>query len=260
MTEYDYSPDAYEKYLAGQQRIARWVDETQKYPPANPFLPSTAGSVTSNGGQHHTSRSPQQAYSPHGSASPQGAYAAYRPAPVSLENYAQQLITSPSSWSFQFTTPLFSSTFTIVICNTHVCSYSPNIWIHGATMYPSNTTYASNATSPNMYASNATSPTVYPSNATSPTIYSSNTSSPTIVAQSQTQPLVIQSGHGYVIVPPAGRRMEVVNPVDYTNSRSTKKDDDKPFFKKIFGGFTHSNSRRSKSTHGNSKLRRRDSL
>jgi hypothetical protein len=31
MTEYDYSPEAYERYLATQNRIAKWVDETEHH-------------------------------------------------------------------------------------------------------------------------------------------------------------------------------------------------------------------------------------
>lgn len=41
MTEYDYSPDAYEKHLATQSRISRWVDKTRRYAPSNPFVPAT---------------------------------------------------------------------------------------------------------------------------------------------------------------------------------------------------------------------------
>ncbi|KAF9450711.1 hypothetical protein P691DRAFT_440799 [Macrolepiota fuliginosa MF-IS2] len=42
MTEYDYSPQARERYIEKQLAIARWVDETNHYPPANPFLSSEA--------------------------------------------------------------------------------------------------------------------------------------------------------------------------------------------------------------------------
>lgn len=42
MTEYDYSPEAYERYMAKQHAITRWVDETSHHAPANPFLPSEA--------------------------------------------------------------------------------------------------------------------------------------------------------------------------------------------------------------------------
>jgi hypothetical protein len=40
MTEYDYSDEAYERYLATQNKIARWVDKTLEQPPCNPFAPS----------------------------------------------------------------------------------------------------------------------------------------------------------------------------------------------------------------------------
>lgn len=41
MTEYDYSPEAFEKYLATQSRIARWVDKTNQHQPRNPFTAAT---------------------------------------------------------------------------------------------------------------------------------------------------------------------------------------------------------------------------
>lgn len=41
MTEYDYSEEAYEKYLATQQRIARWVDETHRCKLVGPDVPPT---------------------------------------------------------------------------------------------------------------------------------------------------------------------------------------------------------------------------
>lgn len=41
MTEYDYSPQAWERHIATQQRIARWVDDTLTQPPCNAFSPAT---------------------------------------------------------------------------------------------------------------------------------------------------------------------------------------------------------------------------
>ena len=41
MTEYDFSPEAYERHLEKQHNIARWVDKTRRYVPANPFFPAT---------------------------------------------------------------------------------------------------------------------------------------------------------------------------------------------------------------------------
>lgn len=46
MTEYDYSPDAIEKYMEKQRKISRWADEQARLAEANrygnPFLPSEA--------------------------------------------------------------------------------------------------------------------------------------------------------------------------------------------------------------------------
>ena len=41
MTEYDYSPEAYEKYLATQARIARWVNATHQTALVGPDVPPT---------------------------------------------------------------------------------------------------------------------------------------------------------------------------------------------------------------------------
>lgn len=45
MTEYDYSPEAYEKYVRTQERISNWVSQTKAHERqyANPFVPSEAG-------------------------------------------------------------------------------------------------------------------------------------------------------------------------------------------------------------------------
>jgi hypothetical protein len=48
MTEYDYSPEAYEKYLANQARIARWVNNTQKSRLVAPDVPPTPLGVDEN--------------------------------------------------------------------------------------------------------------------------------------------------------------------------------------------------------------------
>jgi len=39
MTEYDYSPEAFERHLAKQEQIAHWVDQTLEQSPSNPFVP-----------------------------------------------------------------------------------------------------------------------------------------------------------------------------------------------------------------------------
>jgi len=41
MTEYDFSPEAYDAYIQKQVKISNWVDNTYRYPPANPFITAT---------------------------------------------------------------------------------------------------------------------------------------------------------------------------------------------------------------------------
>jgi hypothetical protein len=50
MTEYDYSPEAYEKYLATQARIANWVSNTnaQAHKYTSPFVPPPSSSDSSS--------------------------------------------------------------------------------------------------------------------------------------------------------------------------------------------------------------------
>lgn len=59
MTEYDYSPEAYEKYLQTQERISNWVSETkaQKTQYRNPFIPTGAARPTAYNQPKATSRS-----------------------------------------------------------------------------------------------------------------------------------------------------------------------------------------------------------
>ncbi|KAJ3813231.1 hypothetical protein F5876DRAFT_74093 [Lentinula aff. lateritia] len=73
MTEYDYSPEAQERYKAKLQSIGKWVHNTEKYELANPFVSSPAprsarlpGSDTS-----YTRHSPHRSYTapPRGSSS-----------------------------------------------------------------------------------------------------------------------------------------------------------------------------------------------
>ncbi|CAA7263516.1 unnamed protein product [Cyclocybe aegerita] len=49
MTEYDFSPDAYERHLAKQAQIANWVDQTNGSTPANPFRPIPGEHGSANG-------------------------------------------------------------------------------------------------------------------------------------------------------------------------------------------------------------------
>ncbi|KAJ7290299.1 hypothetical protein C8J57DRAFT_1275640 [Mycena rebaudengoi] len=57
MTEYDYSPEARQRYMATQNRIANWVDKTESYPHLkSPFTPrSSTGSASTARPQHYSS-------------------------------------------------------------------------------------------------------------------------------------------------------------------------------------------------------------
>jgi len=63
MTEYDFSPEAHERHLATQARIARWVDDTNSHSPENSFspLPGDYESVVSYPQKH-------AAFAPHNSS------------------------------------------------------------------------------------------------------------------------------------------------------------------------------------------------
>ncbi|KIK62822.1 hypothetical protein GYMLUDRAFT_72547 [Collybiopsis luxurians FD-317 M1] len=78
MTEYDYSPEAYERYKAKLRSIDRWVQDTEKYEPANPFMPTPAlGPVRLPGSETSSRRNPQRSYTAptsRGSSSSSGAY------------------------------------------------------------------------------------------------------------------------------------------------------------------------------------------
>ena len=64
MTEYDYSPEAIERHLATQQRIARWVEQTHEHSPSDPF--------TSLPSEHSVPQMPQQNPQPAFYTTPQG--------------------------------------------------------------------------------------------------------------------------------------------------------------------------------------------
>lgn len=88
MTEYDYSPEAYDRYKAKLRSIDRWVHETERHEPANPFMPtpgmptarlpgSSDVSYTSGGGGGGSRHTPQRSYTApasRGSSSGSGAY------------------------------------------------------------------------------------------------------------------------------------------------------------------------------------------
>ncbi|KAF9065473.1 hypothetical protein BDP27DRAFT_1404801 [Rhodocollybia butyracea] len=71
MTEYDYSPEAAERYQAKLHSIGRWVHETERYEPVNPFVLSPAaasarlpmpGGSDGSSSRHRPHRYPNTSY------------------------------------------------------------------------------------------------------------------------------------------------------------------------------------------------------
>lgn len=60
MTEYDYSPEAIDAYVKKQQKIGRWVNDTKRHPPANPFTPATPAVHASEVGRERSHASERQ--------------------------------------------------------------------------------------------------------------------------------------------------------------------------------------------------------
>ncbi|KAJ3574755.1 hypothetical protein NP233_g1551 [Leucocoprinus birnbaumii] len=63
MTEYDYSPDAYERYLATQRRITRWAEDASRHSPSNPFVASPAEEKSTYSAISRGSASPERSHS-----------------------------------------------------------------------------------------------------------------------------------------------------------------------------------------------------
>ncbi|KIM76072.1 hypothetical protein PILCRDRAFT_13099 [Piloderma croceum F 1598] len=60
MTEYDYSPAAYDRYMRNQNRVSNWVSHTKAHSRqySNPFVPSAAGSVRADDDSRTASPAP----------------------------------------------------------------------------------------------------------------------------------------------------------------------------------------------------------
>ncbi|KAJ4478434.1 hypothetical protein J3R30DRAFT_3703262 [Lentinula aciculospora] len=73
MTEYDYSPEAQQRHKAKLQSIGRWVHDTERYEPTNPFVLSPAPHSAKLPGSNasFTRHSPHRSYTapPRGSSS-----------------------------------------------------------------------------------------------------------------------------------------------------------------------------------------------
>ena len=65
MTEYDYSPDAIERFQAKMAGVGRWADDQRYYAPkySNPFVPDGSSSSSSSSSEHRHTPSRQDSYS-----------------------------------------------------------------------------------------------------------------------------------------------------------------------------------------------------
>ncbi|KAK2460601.1 hypothetical protein APHAL10511_007071 [Amanita phalloides] len=91
MTEYDFSPEAYEKYLDTQHRIAQWVDKTRRYVPSNPFVPTTPAAryaaLRQSRDSRHDRTDPHRHHRSHSSKHPSRRYRSSDPPPPSLSRH-----------------------------------------------------------------------------------------------------------------------------------------------------------------------------
>jgi hypothetical protein len=178
MTEYDYSPDAYERYLATQQRIARWTEETSRYRASNPFI---------------TSRT-ENSHSSFGSPSFSGS----RP-PSTDRSQTRRRSTSDSA--NKRPVPSRSCTAPTSVHGSSA-EYSHSSSRSRSTHHHSSGSSASRRTSGSSRrrATASTLKTVIP-----------NSDSPTYIKRSKSQSVLVPiDGGRYVIIPPKGTRLEVL--------------------------------------------------
>ncbi|KAF9450703.1 hypothetical protein P691DRAFT_440391 [Macrolepiota fuliginosa MF-IS2] len=193
MTEYNYSPDAYERYLATQQRIARWVDNTNQHRPSNPFVLSPTSE----------SQSMRDLPPPTSSASraPSGSLASYNSKARSRSSDTAQRRPGLSD-SHNTPVPTLRS-------SAEDSRSSPSHHISPSSRSRS-TRHSHRSSSSSRYTSRSSRTH---STTTSFKTVTPNSDGPTYVKRSDTQPILvpIDGGRGgYVIVPPRGTRMEVL--------------------------------------------------
>lgn len=242
MTEYDYSPEAYERFMATQNRIAKWVDTTQQHQPRNPFTPSTPAPPTfhqplprhirsssrhrDDNRSHHSRdsrhRDRDRDLSP--SASGSGRHGPPRPrtAPPREDIYGQQYPQHSKHSNSQYSLASRAQT------PRHTRSRSSSQHTSSTARPPPLRSQTYMAPPP--------LPTRHP--------VRSNTSP--IVAYPGRSPLVVDTGTSYVVVPPKGKHIEVVSPQTsyysgpkpfavYHSPLPTKP---QPLIKRLFSGFT----------------------
>ncbi|KAI0084083.1 hypothetical protein BDY19DRAFT_974432 [Irpex rosettiformis] len=196
MTEYDYSPEGYERYLSTQNRVSNWVQEQnhrmQKY--TNPYTNRSVSTPPIEHARHSSSRD----RSHHRSFSHTS-----RPEPRR-----------------SLTTPVEAAPRSMHMSSTHTAV-------------------------PAVYYNQATAPLTYVS-PTSMGAYQQPKSYRTYQYDGSTREIVLptpRAGETYVIIPPKGRRVEVVD--SYGGSRSSSKSSlrgptsppkNQPLFKRLFTG------------------------
>lgn len=195
MTEYDYSPDAYERYLATQQRIARWVDNTNQYPPSNPFVLSPSIDPRTARDLPPVNSSPSRTNSR-----------------TSNSYYSKSRSRSSSDATYNRPDPPFrSQTAPTPVQRSSVEHSRPPSSRHTSSSSRSRSTQHSSSRSISSRHTNGSTLT-----RTSTSTYRTvtpNRDSPTYIKASDTEPILvpIDGGRGgYVIVPPRGKRMEVL--------------------------------------------------
>lgn len=90
MTEYDYSPEGYRRYMEKQNSIRRWAEQTGRYEPANPFAPTTPAvrAMTLEGRGHRSDRDRRDRPTPSRSGSGRYETSSSRPTPSRSNSYA----------------------------------------------------------------------------------------------------------------------------------------------------------------------------
>jgi len=217
MTEYDYSPEAYERYMGTQRRIAHWVDDTHQQPLSNPFVPSTRGSVAGHGSVHNG-----------GESVARSGRTTRRSASIShphSQAHSRHGFVAPSSRR-----PDMERTYSAPHTRSTRRSHPPSI------QAPSSRQSRSSSYD---YSSGTSESHTVPYTTIHPDPYN-----PTYIPQSTAQPIVVPldgGRSGYMIVPPRGRHLEVVTP----RYVSPEPQPPKPFFRRLLGGFSSGGSQKS---------------
>ncbi|KAL4246672.1 hypothetical protein ABKN59_008858 [Abortiporus biennis] len=200
MTEYDYSPDAYERYMENQNRVSNWVHNQANHAPryGNPFIPRSESTPPADLGRHPSSR-----------------HRDYERSDRESSRYSSSSRPHPSR--------------SMTIAN------PPQQYKH--TRSPSRSHEPSRSHSHHKSSSSST-PVMYVPPA--PQGYQTAYKTYTIDPRSQRE-IVLPAprrGETYVIIPPKGQRVEVVNGSYTSGSRSMSQSPTKkgaPLIRRLFG-------------------------